>query len=129
MSNIISIYLLTIIFFLKKKTTSILTAPNGLKWVTYTSSNEITVEGDSFIDVILYDFKYIYSDGTENILSDQTSSRQIYHVQVKMVLLLSYLYKTGNISNYQISFFCASVPSIMQTPYILLSDTTKIILT
>ena len=85
MSNIISIYLLTIIFFLKKKTTSILTAPNGLKWVTYTSSNEITVEGDSFIDVILYDFKYIYSDGTENILSDQTSSRQIYHVQVKMV--------------------------------------------
>ena len=44
-------------------------------------------------------------------------------------ILISYLYKTvGDISDYsnQISFFCASVPSIIQTPYILLSDTTKI---
>ena len=134
MSKIISIYLFTIIFFLIKKTTSTLTAPNGLKWVTYTSSNEITVEGDSFTDAISYDFKYIYSDGTENILSDQTSSTANIPCTSKNgeKILISYLYKTlGDISDYsnQISFFCASVPSIMQTPSILLSDTTKIILT
>ena len=91
--------------------------------VTYTSSNEITVEGDSFIDIISYEFKYIYSDGIENILSVQTSSiaNIPFTSENGEKMLISYLYKTvGDISDYtnQISFFYASVPSMMQTPYI-----------
>ena len=66
--------------FIKKNSFSAITAPNGLKWVTFTSSNEIVVQGESFTDAISYNFKYIKSDGTETIISSQ----QIFYVHQKM---------------------------------------------
>ena len=113
---------------------STLTAPNGLSWVEFSSSNEITVQGDSFSDALTYDFKYIKSDGTENILEDQTSSSANIPCTAKNgeKIIISYRYKTsGDISEYSnpISFFCADVPGKINTFTNLLADTSKIILT
>ena len=97
--------------------------------VTYISSNEIVVQGESFTDAISYDFKYIKSDGTETIIS---SANILCSSKNGEKIIISYRYNTlGELSeNFtQISFFYVSVPSIMENPSVLLSDTSKIILT
>ena len=83
MMQILKVLLIIIQIIPFSKTT--LTAPNGLSWFEFTSSNEISVEGDSFSNVLSYDFKYIKSDGTKNILEHQKSNSANLPVQIKMV--------------------------------------------
>jgi len=132
MMQILKVLLIIIQIIPFSKTT--LTAPNGLSWIEFTSSNEISVEGDSFSDAITYDFKYIKSDGTETILEDQTSNSANIPCTDKNgeKIIISYRYKTsGDVSEYSnpISFFCADVPGKISTFNYLLADTSKIILT
>ena len=132
MMQILKVLLIIIQIIPFSKTT--LTAPNGLSWVEFPSSNEISIEGDSFSDSLSHYFKYIKSDGTEIILEDQTSNSANIPCTDKNgeKIIISYRYKTsGDVSEYSnpISFFCADVPGKISTFNYLLADTSKIILT